>query len=546
VFNWKNFEASREIFSQVGPARYRDDGFQHHVHLRPQELLRWMDLIKDDLGFLTLVDVYGADHLNTPDAQARFEVSYQFYNLENHQRLNLHLFAHEGEIIPSIAHIYQNADWMEREVAEMFHLRFSRSMAALLLPDGQKNYPLRKDSRTSAWPIDDALLPPPRRYNPNRTETPYAEETFAWKSYPYWDQKTLGLFDWLVCYDPKKTVDSALKIGFHHQGFEKLLESKNWLAIMQLVDKLHLGAAPTYSIAWARNLEDSLRIKLPERAQAIRIVFLELARIADHLTVLSQVALFSEQEEHKLLIDAREKVYELFEKYCGHRQGFGITRLGGVREDLPHGWTVEYEATSQLLSKNLQTIHRALTSRESFREKLRGEPVKAQTILQMGITGPAMRASGLNFDLRKSQPFYFYQDIDFDIPVGIFGTSYDRYLLRHEEIFQSLRIITQVIDNLPLGDFRAQLDQDLVFDANSGVGKLPLSNFWHYSSLEAPNGEAGFFHLPKDGVTPDRVKIKSPSFVLAQALPQLSLGLHEDQLRTCVASLGLNKVELDR
>ena len=546
MFNWKNFEASREIFSQVGPHRYRDDGFQHHVDLRPQELLRWMELIKDDLGFLTLVDVFGADHLNSQTTKARFEVSYQFFNPESHQRLNLHLFLQDGELIPSIAHIYPNADWMEREVAEMFDLRFNRPTLALLLPSGQKNFPLRKDANPSSWPIDDSLVPPPRRYNPNRSEAPYAEETYHWKTYPYSDKKTLGLFDWLVCFNPSRTVDSAVRIGFHHQGFEKLLESKNWLSIMQLVDKLHLGAAPTYSIAWARNLEESLRIKLPERAQAIRIVFLELARIADHLTVLAQVAQAAQVEEHKLLIDAREKVYELFEKYCGHRQGFGITRLGGVREDLPHGWTVEYEGTSQLLSKNLQTIHRALTSKESFRERLRGEAVKAQTILQMGVTGPAMRAAGLNFDLRKSQPFYFYQDIDFDIPVGIFGTSYDRYLIRHEEIFQSLRIITQVIDNLPLGDFRAQLDSETVFHPEHGVGKLNLPNFWQYSSLEAPNGEAGFFHLPKDGVTPDRVKIKSPSFVLAQALPQLSLGLTEDQLRTCVASLGLNKVELDR
>jgi NADH:ubiquinone oxidoreductase subunit D len=157
-----------------------------------------------------------------------------------------------------------------------------------------------------------------------------------------------------------------------------------------------------------------------------------------------------------------------------------------------------------------------------------------------------MRASGLNFDLRKSQPFYFYQDIDFDIPVGIHGTAYDRYLIRLEEVHQSFRIITQVIDNLPLG---AIVSQELELDymgLKDYLSRLDIPRTWHYSGLESPNGEAGFLVKFNDTTTPYRVKIKTPSLPLVQALPSFVVGLEEYQLKSCLASLGFRRFEFDR
>jgi NADH-quinone oxidoreductase subunit C/D len=349
-----------------------------------------------------------------------------------------------------------------------------------------------------------------------------------------------------VCFDPIKVVNSRLNIGFHHQGFEKLLESKDWQQVLHLVDKINLGAAPSYSIAWAKNLEDLLRIKIPERAQAIRIMALELARIAEHLTVMHELTYSLKMNEHRLFLNFREKIYELMEKYCGRRQGLGMIRLGGVKEDLPHGWIVEYQSVCELIQKHLLTVHRSLITQDKFRRHLSIGQVSAQTVLQWGLSGPAMRASGLNFDLRKSQPFYFYQDIDFDIPVGIYGTSYDRYLIRLEEIFQSFRIVTQVIDNLPLGSI---VLQELELDY-TGLKKylisLKMNPVWNYTGLESPSGEAGFLVKYSDTDVPYRVKIKTPSFPLMQALSSFVAGLEEDQLVSCVASLGIRRFELDR
>ncbi|HXH30451.1 MAG TPA: NADH-quinone oxidoreductase subunit C [Bacteriovoracaceae bacterium] len=545
MFNWKDFERTKQVLSHVGRESYQDHRGQHHIFSRPVNLLDWASLFKEDMGYLTLIDVVGMDHGADSGAQ-RFEIIYHLLNMDSHQRASLHLLVDPEEISPSLRGLFTNADWMEREQIEALDLRFDYSPEALLLPEGQGVYPLRKGTAPKPWPVTEATALPRLRYNPNKSETPYPEEAYEWKHFDLFSPVTRGAFEWLVCFDPNHAVDSQMKIGFHHHGFEKHLENKDYLQVLQLVDKINVGIAPNYSIAWAKNVEELYRIKLPERAQAVRIVMLELGRVAEHLTVLFEITHASGLEEFKLLLNAREKIYELFERYCGHRQGLGIARIGGVKEDLPNGWIVELQEVATLLNKNLRIIHNSLLGQRKFRAALEGPALDPQAILQMGVSGPAMRAAGLNFDLRKSQPFYFYQDVDFDIPVGIQGTSYDRYLIRYEEIFQSLRIITQVIDNLPLGEYVGELFDLSHPELLRAFHDKEQPAGWHYSALESPGGECGFSVLLGRSVTPLRIKIKTPSFSLAQALPIFTCGLREDQLITCLASLGLRQWEMDR
>lgn len=523
MFNWKEFEKSQNILSHVGGTRYHSSLGQHHLRVRPNELQDWMEFLKEDLGFLTLADMVTTrqdDHL---------EVVYHLLNMGSHLRLNLHLDIFPGEIVPSVEKFFSHAEWPEREQAELFPLAFET-----------KKYSLLSDQNEKAFEF------PERRYNPNKSEAPYPEESYVWKKYDLLSPVTEGNFEWMVCFDPLRVVDSKLRIGFHHQGLEKLFEKKDILQIMQLADKVNLSSAPNYSVAWAKTVEEMFRIKIPERAQAIRIVMLELARISDHLTVLTSVCHLAGQNEFKLFLNAREKVYELFEKFVGFRTGLGVARLGGVREDLPAGWIIEYQRVAEVLIKNLRVIHNSLLSQVKFRDFLDGEPLNAQSVLQWGITGPAMRAAGLNFDLRKSQPFYFYQDIDFDIPVGIHGTAFDRYLIRYEEIFQSLRIITQVIDNLPLGETINPLFDKNYLETISVLNTLEAPTEWHYSAIESPTGEAGFLVELNRDLKPKRLKLKTPGFFLAQALGIFVKGLREDQLSTSIASLGLSRWEMDR
>lgn len=526
MFSWKEFERTQSLLSQDGS--YRMLATQHHITVRPSNLLRWLEMLAEDLGFFTLIEIAGADKRGVEGSTYRFELTYHLLNMGNHQRLNLHVVFNESELIPTVSKIFFHADLMEREQQESLGIHFDREASALLLPS----------QKPEGLPVI--------RKNPNKSEAPYPEEAFVWKKYDLFSAPTLGLFEWMLCFDTNKVVDSRVNIGFHHQGFEKLLEGKDWQQVLQLVDKIHLGAAPSYSVACARNVEDLLRIKLPERAQAIRMIVLELARIAEHLTVMQEITFALQIDEHRLFINAREKVYELIEKYCGSRVGLGIVRFGGVREDLPHGWNVEYQGVYEIVTRSIRIIHHSLLSQSRFRDSLTGSEVSAQTALTWGIGGPAMRACGLNFDLRKSQPFYFYRDVDFDIPVGIHGTAFERYLVRYEEIFQSFRIITQVVDNLPLGEVMNK-DYDLDYVAlKDYFNSQEFPKAWHYSGLESPNGEAGFLVLFNNRTSPDRIKIKSPSFILAQALPEFIRGVDEGHLKAALASLGMRQTELDR
>lgn len=541
MFSWKEFEKTKAILSHVAGGTYKDEWGQHHINVRPNQFLDWIEFIKEDLGFFTLGEIAGVD------LQGKgFELVYHLLNMETHQRLNFHLFVHQGEIIPSVINFFNNADWLEREQCEMLGLSFDRKMAALLLPEGQKNFPLKKDSVIKAWPLEKKPELPELRFNPNKSEEPYPEERYQWKSFDLFSPMTAGNFEWMLCFDPEKVVDLRMNIGFHHQGLEKLLESKDLIQIMQLVDKVNLGGAPTQSIAWSRTIEEMFRIKIPERAQAIRIIMLELARIADHLTVLASICQESKRDEYRHFINAREKVYELFEKYSGHRHGLGVARIGGVSADLPHGWIVEFQSVAEIISKNLRVVNNSLLGQNAFRAHLQGEPVNAQSVLGGFVSGPAMRAAGLNFDLRKSQPFYFYQDIDFDVPIGIHGGIFDRYLIRYEEIFQSLRIVTQVIDNLPLGLHIQDMFDKNYLELLKVFESLEPPKQWHYSALESSSGEVGHLVKFNGSLKPERLKFKTPGFSIAQSLPIFVKGLREDQISTCLASLGLSRWEMDR
>lgn len=543
MFNWKEFEKSRDILSHVGGKRYRPEWGQHHLYVRPNELLDWMEFLKEDLGFFSMSEMAAVD---TSGGKYDVEIVYNLLNMGSHQRLNLHLEANRGELIPSVIASFPHAEWMEREQAEMLDLNFDRAEAPLILPKGQKNFPLMKKAVIKSWPLETTPELPELRYNPNKSEAPYPEESYVWKTFDPLNPITLGNFEMQVCFDPSKVVEVKTRIGFHHQGLELLLQNKDIFQILQLADKVNLSAAPNYSVSWAKLIEDMYRVKIPERAQAIRIVMLELARISDHLTVISQICKETSHSEYQLFINAREKVLELFEKYSGQRHGLGVAKIGGVKEDLPHGWIVEYQTVADVLTKNLRMIHNSLLGQQKFRSMLEGEQVDAQSVIQWGISGPAMRAAGLNFDLRKSQPFYFYQDIDFDIPVGIHGSAYDRYLIRYEEIYQSLRIITQVIDNLPLGEFIAPDFDKNYLELRKVFEKLELPSEWHYSALETPSGEGGFLVKFRNHLEPLRIKMKTPGFALAQALPVFLQGLREDQISAGLASLGLSRFEMDR
>lgn len=535
MFSASEFARTGNILRQGGELQLDEHSGQFHLSIRPTELLNWVEFLLEDLNFFILSDIVVVDHLHK-NSRWRFEINYQFHNMENHQRLHLHVMARADEIIPSLVSYYPHAEWKEAEQGEMFGLRFGHSSPHLLLPEEGNLAPMRKDFSGGEWPIQKPKSLPRVRVNPNRSESPYPEESYRWKEFSLLSPETLGNFSWQVCFDPKTAVDSRVEIGNYHMGLEKILEKKSPLQILRSIDSLNPLCSPTLGILWARLYEEIHGCKIPERAQAIRMVLLELSRISSHLTILSRMTQKLGYTEAKLFTDCREKIFEVFESLTGHRQGFGTILFGGLNFDTPHGWLIQYQQVSADVSSMLLFLRKFFLSRGDFQQKLGGPSITAETVLRYSLTGPTLRAAGLNFDLRKSKPFYFYDDVDFDIPVGVEGRMFDRFLILLEEIFQSLRIVDQVVDNLPLGEVWWDPAPD--FEKRfSGFSSL---------SLEAPNGELGISAHIVESSEIQRIKLLTPSFSTCQGLSALSYGLTEDQLPVLLESLGINRFELDR
>lgn len=523
------------ILKEGGNLLSDEEAGQFHLTIRPSELLNWVEFLLEDLNYHILSDIVVVDHLGE-EKPWRFEINYQFHNMENHQRLHLHVLTDPLEIVPSLVPYFPHADWKEAEQAEMFGLQFGKGTENLLLPNNCQLTPMRKDFTGGEWSIHVPKALPKIFVNPNRSESPYPEEFYRWKEFGILSPVTLGHFSWQVCFDPESVVDSRVEIGHHHTGLEKIFETKSPTQILRSIDTINPLCAPTYAILWARLYEEIHHWEIPERAQAIRMVLLELSRVSNHLTILSRMTSKLGFSESKLFIDSREKIFEVLESLTGHRQGFGSIRFGGLTFDTPHGWLIQYQRISQDVSKVLEFLRRFFLTRKNFQGMLSGPSVTAETILRYSLTGPTQRAAGLNFDLRKSKPFYFYQDVDFDVPVGVEGKLFDRFLILLEEVFQSLRIIDQVVDNLPLGEVWTDLPTP---SSNNFSGFSSLS-------LEAPNGELGMSVQIENGQKIRRLKLLTPSFSTVQGLSALSYGLRENQLPVLLESLGINRIELDR
>ena len=305
-------------------------------------------------------------------------------------------------------------------------------------------------------------------------------------------------------------------------------------------------------------MENLFGINIPDKAKALRMVFCELSRILDHLNCIGDLSLSAGNEIIKFkCLDMKERIYELFEKVAGSRLKVSINVIGGLSRDLPQGWIIECLNNLKYIEKNIIVIDKLLTRSPTWMSRTNVCcSLSAKDALDYGLSGPNLRATGINYDLRKASPYYFYRDVDFDVPLGINGNSYDRYLVRLEEIRQSLRIITQILDNLPVSDIIADHSFTQVLTQEENKGSENSSKFFketpatteksHYSFIESANGELGFFLVSDGGICPWRVKIRAPSFAHAQAFESSATELLIDDALVAFSSFNITPGELDR
>ena len=327
---------------------------------------------------------------------------------------------------------------------------------------------------------------------------------------------THGVLRVVLRLDGETVVDAEVVMGYLHRGIEKLSENRNWTQIILLTDRMDYVAAATSNVGYCETVEKLLQIEVPRRAKYIRTILCELQRIASHCLWLGTHAMdIGAMTVFLYAFRERELILDLFEEFCGARLTYNSMRIGGLPQDIPAGWDKKVLEFCNIMAGKIDEYETLLTHNRIWLERTKGIGIiSGAEAAAIGLCGPALRGSGVSRDVRKDEPYAAYDEMEFDVPVGTAGDTYDRYLVRMEEFRQSLRIIRQATEGLPEGPI---------------VGKVPRlikpAAGETYHAIESPKGELGYF-IVSDGksTNPYRFRVRPPSFCNLQALPRLVRG----------------------
>ncbi|HWP99275.1 MAG TPA: NADH-quinone oxidoreductase subunit D [Vicinamibacterales bacterium] len=349
---------------------------------------------------------------------------------------------------------------------------------------------------------------------------------------------THGVLRVVLRLDGERVVDADVVIGYLHRGIEKLSEHRDWTQIILLTDRMDYVAAATNNLGYVETVEKLMQIEVPRRARYVRTILAELQRIASHCLWLGTHAMdIGAMTVFLYAFRERELVLDLFEEYCGARLTYNSMRIGGLPLDIPPGWDRKVLGFCDILESKLGEYEDLLTHNRIWLERTRGIGViSAEEAIAIGLSGPALRGSGVPRDVRKDEPYAAYGELEFDVPIGERGDTYDRYLVRIEEFRQSLRIIRQAVEGLPEGPVMGKVPRLI---------RPPAGETYH--AIESPKGELGYF-IVSDGksTSPYRFRVRPPSFCNLQALPRLIRGHLVADVVALIGSIDIVLGEVDR
>jgi len=349
---------------------------------------------------------------------------------------------------------------------------------------------------------------------------------------------THGVLRLVLRLDGERVLDADVVIGYLHRGIEKLSENRDWTQIILLTDRMDYVAAATNNLGYCETVEKLMQLEVPRRAQYIRTILSELQRLASHLVWLGTHAMdIGAVTVFLYCLRERELILDLFEEYCGARLTYNAMRIGGLPGDIPVGWDRKVREICDIVDEKVVEYEQLLTQNRIWLERTRDIGViTAADAVAMGFCGPPLRASGVVRDVRKDEPYAAYAEIPFDVPIGARGDTYDRYLVRLEEIRQSTRIVRAALDGLPEGPVIGKVPR---------VIKPPAGETYH--AIEAPKGELGFF-IASDGksISPYRFRVRPPSFCNLQVLPKLVRGHLVADVVALIGTIDIVLGEVDR
>ena len=523
--------------------QFQDYVFNPSLEVERKDFVKLMTLLKKEISFFFLLDISALED----NEETGPLLVYHLLHMEIHQRLRIKVRCLTDKKMPSIAHLWANALWYEKELFDFFGVCVGNNNSRLILPMNFVGHPLQKKS--SPFKQTDPFIE-----NEFQTQIQGGIKKYlALGSFNSMEFPENGYAENRFYLEGTTIVEGKFILGFEHQGIEKFCEGKSYVEILPLLEKINVQQAPLFTQLWCSLLEAIFGLEVPDRSQALRMLTSEMVRIQDHLKTFSiMTRLLGGYGYSSLLSSLCEKIYALIHLMCPKRDFFRFSCPGGMLEDIPLWWRNECSSTLCLLEKELASWEKVMLNSVTLKERLLRDHVSGKEALEWGFSGPVLRACGINYDLRKTEPYYFYNQVDFEIPLGLNGSAYDRFLVRLEEIKQSVRIIYQLLDNLPMGENLSKKVQHLVKGENIFSAwtdffrkQAPLEKDIYFAQ-EGPSGEVGYYLNVDENNLVNRLKVHTSSFHHAQAFEKLIVGLDVDDFPLIQGSLNFSIGEVER
>ncbi len=549
--------------------------------IHADHIVRLLGFLKNevDLPYKMLYDLTAIDEQarvhREGQPESRFTIVYQLLSFERNAFLRLKVpLTAEQPTLPSITSVWPAANWYEREVFDLFGVKFlgHPNLRRILMPDTWVGHPLQKCHPARATEMPPFELPDDKqeaeqdalRFKPEEwgLDKSLKDDELMFLNLGPQHPGTHGVLRLVLQMDGEDIVNVVPDIGFHHRGAEKMGERQSWHSYIPYTDRVEYLGGVMNNFPYVMAVEKLAGIEVPERVKFIRIMMSELFRISSHLVWYGTFAQdLGMMTPVFLIFNDREKIFDIVQAICGARMHPNWFRIGGVAQDLPTGWEKLVQEFIDYLPKKLKEYDSMVMKNRIFKARTVGIGVySTEEAIEWGVTGPGLRATGFEWDFRKKQPYSGYENFEFDIPTGQNGDCYDRAKVRVEEMRQSLRIIEQCLKNVPAGEYKSdhplttpprkkQTMQDIETLIHHFVGVswgpvIPVGEA--FCGIEATKGNNGYYLISDGSTMSYRTRIRTPSFPHMQFVPEISQGYTISDLMAILGSTDYVLSDVDR